>query len=129
MKRNPIMEKCRELITPDIKRSVDLSVYVSDRIFDILEKQNMSQKGLAKKLGKSEAEISKWMQGTQNFTLSTIAKIEAALGENIFEIEQSKEKEYVFIPISMNKWADIPTVTNRATSIPISDEWNMVDQN
>jgi ribosome-binding protein aMBF1 (putative translation factor) len=129
MKRNPIMEKCRELITPDMKRSVDLSVYVSDRIFDILEKQNMSQRDLANKLGKSEAEISKWMQGTQNFTLSTIAKIETALGENIFEIERSKEKEYVFIPIPMNKWTNIRMVTNDTKIIPISNEWNIMGQN
>lgn len=129
MKRNSIMEKCRELITPDIKRSVDLSVYVSDRIFDILEKQSMSQRDLAGKLGKSEAEISKWMKGTHNFTLSTIAKIEAVLGENIFEIEQSKVKEYVFLPISINKWANIQMDPNCAKSIPNTYKWNILDHN
>lgn len=83
MKRNAIMEECRKLITPEIRRNVDLSVYVADKILDILEKQHRTQRDLAKMLGKSEAEISKWTQGTHNFTLSTIAKIEVALGENI----------------------------------------------
>jgi predicted transcriptional regulator len=85
MKRNSVMGESRKLITPEIRRSVDLSIYVADRIFDILEKQHKTQRDLANTLGKSEAEISKWMQGTHNFTLNTIAKIESVLGEHIFE--------------------------------------------
>ncbi|MCZ8286906.1 MAG: helix-turn-helix transcriptional regulator, partial [Bacteroidia bacterium] len=35
------------------------------------------------KLGKSEAEISKWLSGTHNFTIRTLSKIEAELGESV----------------------------------------------
>lgn len=37
-------------------------------------------------LGKKEPEISKWMRGTHNFTIGTIAAIEAALGEPILRV-------------------------------------------
>ncbi len=83
------MEECRKLVTPEIKRSVELSVYVADQIMDILDKKQLTQRQLAKRLGKSETEISKWLQGTHNFTLTTIAKIESALDEKNHSIIHS----------------------------------------
>lgn len=97
MKRNALMEECRKFITPEIKLNVDLSIFVANRIFDILENQHMTQRDLAALLGKSEAEISKWLKGTHNFTFQTIAKIEIALGESIIEISGKPQKtEYVY---------------------------------
>lgn len=37
-------------------------------------------------LDKKEAEISKWMRGTHNFTIETLTSIENALGESILEV-------------------------------------------
>lgn len=72
MKRNPIMEESRKLITPEIKQSVDFSIDIANRIFDILEMRKMKQKNLAILMGKSEAEISKWLKGTHNFNVDTM---------------------------------------------------------
>jgi len=73
-------------VNDDIKRFVDHSFDVVNKIFEILERQGKTQRDLANLLGKNESEISKWMQGTHNFTLKSIAKIESVLGENVFEI-------------------------------------------
>lgn len=43
----------------------------------------MTQKEFAKKMNKTEVEVSRWLSGTHNFTLKTIAKITAVLGESI----------------------------------------------
>jgi transcriptional regulator with XRE-family HTH domain len=86
MKRNSIMEASRKLITPEIKQSVDFSIDIADRIFDILEMKGMKQKDLANLLGKSEAEISKWLKGTHNFNIDTILKIQTKLGEEIIQV-------------------------------------------
>ena len=43
-------------------------------------------------LGKSEAEISKWMRGTHNFTLDTIMNIEDVLGERILVVYSAMEE-------------------------------------
>ena len=64
---------------PETRASVALSFRIVDRIHTILEEKGMKQKDLALRLGKSEAEISKWMRGTHNFTIDTLASIEAAL--------------------------------------------------
>ena len=86
MKRNALMEECREFITPEIKEDIDFNIDVVNRIFDILEKRNMTQREFAQLLGKNEAEISRWMQGTHNFTMKTIKKIEFKLGAQILEV-------------------------------------------
>lgn len=100
MKKNALLEELRKTISKEIKREIDLSFYIVNRIHDILESKNFDQKDLAKLLGKSEAEISKWMRGTHNFTLKTIMRIEAALDESILEVAGKPSRtEYVFVSI------------------------------
>jgi len=65
---------------------------VADRICEILKEQGKDQKTLARSLGKSEAEISKWMRGTHNFTLKTLAKIEIVLGESLIEVSKKQNQ-------------------------------------
>ena len=79
MKRSEILERRRKHVNPDVRRSVDLSFQIVDRIHGILEEKGMRQKDLALLLGKREAEISKWMRGTHNFTIDTLVSIENAL--------------------------------------------------
>lgn len=62
------MQECREFITPEIKEDIDFNIDVVNRIFDLLEERNLSQREFANLLGKNEAEISRWLQGTHNFT-------------------------------------------------------------
>lgn len=64
----------------DVKMELDMSFAIADKIDMALREQRLSQKQLAKKMGKTEAEVSRWLGGTHNFTLRTIAKISDALG-------------------------------------------------
>jgi hypothetical protein len=68
-----------------IKRHVKLwhcRSFIVGRIHSILDKS----KDLATHSGKSEAEISKWMRGTHNFTIDTPVSIEAPLGAPILQV-------------------------------------------
>lgn len=87
MKKSNLFQECKKLITPEIQRSVDISVDIANRILDILESKNMTQRQFAEKLGKSESEISGWLTGAHVFTTKTIAKIEVALGDKIINIK------------------------------------------
>lgn len=82
-KVNALMEECRRLVTPEIQKQVDLCVAIANRVYDLLEQKGMSQKDLAKKLGKTETEVSRWLSGTHNLTLATIAKLSVALDDDI----------------------------------------------
>ena len=76
-----------ERIPKAIQKQVDLSMGVSDRIAAILQNRGMTQKEFARMMGKTEAEVSRWLSGNHNFTLSTIAKISSALDKDIISIE------------------------------------------
>lgn len=78
-------------VSDEVKRFVDHSFDVVNKIHEILEKQGKTQRDLANLMGKKESEISKWMQGTHNFTLKSLAKIESVLGENLFEVLKEDE--------------------------------------
>lgn len=86
MKRSSIIEARRAKVSPEVRRRVDLSFLIVDRIHSILEERGLKQKDLASMLGKKESEISKWMRGTHNFTIDTITSIESALGIPILQI-------------------------------------------
>ena len=86
MKTNKIMDGIRSTITPEIKLQMEMSVAIANRIYDILEDRGMSQKDLAKRLGKTETEVSRWLSGTHNLTLATICKISAALEADVVKV-------------------------------------------
>lgn len=86
MKRSSIIEARRAKVSPEVRRRVNLSFLIVDRIHSILEQRGLLQKDLASMLGKKESEISKWMRGTHNFTIETISQIEKVLGEPILQV-------------------------------------------
>lgn len=73
-------------IPNNIERQVSLSMAVSDRIAEILKLKGMTQKEFAKEMKRSEAEVSRWLSGTHNFTLSTIANISSCLGAELLQV-------------------------------------------
>lgn len=87
MKRSKTIEARREKVSSEVRRRVNLSFLIVDRIHNILEEKGLKQKDLANMLGKNESEISKWMRGTHNFTIDTISSIEEALGMPILQVE------------------------------------------
>ena len=78
-------------MNPEISESVDLSFQIVERIHEILVEKGLKQKDLALLLGKKEAEISKWMRGTHNFTIDTLVTIERALKAPILQVIHQKE--------------------------------------
>lgn len=82
-KRSKVLNARRKKVTSAIHRKINLSIQIVDRIHTILTSKGLKQKDLADLLGKKEAEISKWMRGTHNFTIETLASIEEVLGEPI----------------------------------------------
>lgn len=81
-------------IDPSVERFIDKSVNISLQIVNYLEELGWTQKEFAKKMGKSEAEISKWLSGTHNLTLKSISKMEVVLGRDIILTPLEAQKKY-----------------------------------
>ena len=60
------------------------------RVNQLLKAKGFSQKDLADKLEKRPSEINKWLIGEHNFTLRSLAKLEAELGETIINVPHRK---------------------------------------
>lgn len=75
-------------VSSEIITEVQLSADIIARIEVILKQKNMTQKDLARKMGRSEAVISRWTTGFPNLTLKSIAEISTALGEPLIKVTE-----------------------------------------
>lgn len=78
-----------EKVNPAIRKEVGYSFDIARRINDLLIKRHWSQADLARKLGKPKSLVSRWLSGTHNFTIQTIAEIETALGYPIISVRKA----------------------------------------
>lgn len=93
MKTNILMDEIRQSTPPEVTKQVDLCVSIANRIYTLLEERGMSQRDFAKVLGKTETEVSRWLSGTHNLTIATIAKMAVALGDDIIKPTSSVNDE------------------------------------
>ncbi len=70
----------------DVKQRIDWSFQIADKIDSVLKERGITQKEFAKQIGRSEAEVCRWVGGTHNFTLATLAKISSALGVPLIHV-------------------------------------------
>lgn len=83
---NKLFRDCLSVIPRDQKHAFELNFAIADKICEALKSLSMTQHDLALKLGKSDAEISKWLTGRHNFTVKTIASIEVALSQSLITV-------------------------------------------
>lgn len=62
-----------------------MSKKIARRIERELFEREMTHKDFAALVNHSQGEVSRWLNGTHNFTLSTLAMISLSLGFNVLE--------------------------------------------
>jgi transcriptional regulator with XRE-family HTH domain len=70
----------------DNRKWLKRSQYVALAILTALDKQGLSQKALADRMGISAQQVNKWLKGHENFTFETIAKLEEALNIELMSV-------------------------------------------
>ncbi len=86
MNTKELFKESLEDVSPEIKAELDLSFAIADKIGRILTERGLSQKEFARKMKKTEAEVSRWLAGRHNFTIRTIARISVALDVQLLEM-------------------------------------------
>jgi transcriptional regulator with XRE-family HTH domain len=81
--RSKIAEKIQQETPEEVRIFVRQYTDIVLRINQILKAKGYTQKDLAEKMKKKPSEINKWLKGSHNLTLKTLAKLEAELGEPI----------------------------------------------
>ena len=104
--KDPVLDDILSNIPKGIQKEVDMFYAIAVRINDILKRKGWNQANLAKAMGKKEAEVSKWLSGNHNFTISTLARIETALEEDIISVKKYRKSVsgYEQMPAAGRRW-------------------------
>ena len=87
MKRAKI--SLRELlsdISPEERAEARLSFQISNRLDFLMKKKGLSKKQFADAIGKRPSEITRWLSGEHNFTISTLAMLSSFFGQPIITV-------------------------------------------
>lgn len=69
-----------------IHREVEIQMDVSARIYDLMTQRGLTKAEFARAIGKRPCEITKWLSGQHNFTLSTLALLSDFFGKSIITV-------------------------------------------
>lgn len=117
--------KLREIlakITPEQHASTYKQMAIAARIADALKDKGWSKGEFATKMNQQPSVITRWLSGTQNFTIDTLSDIEDALGVQLLTIAELKppmrkdKAEKYFIAIFVR--ADSALSACRPLSVP-----------
>lgn len=63
-----------------------LSFAISNRLAALMQERGLNKKQLAEALGKRPNEITRWLSGEHNFTISTLARLSTFFGKSIIKV-------------------------------------------
>lgn len=90
-------------ITPMEQHVTDVKMQVAKRIAEALRLKGVKKSELAKALGnKRPSEVTRWLSGTQNLTLETLAQIEYYLGISLFNLNENGNDKRNTISLSFH---------------------------
>lgn len=84
-----IRNRYREMVNQvpmEIKEEINLSFQISNRLDTLMQERGLSKKQLADAIGKRPSEITRWLSGEHNFTISTLAMLSTFFGKPIVTV-------------------------------------------
>lgn len=84
-----IRHRYREMVAnvpPEITEEINLSFAISNKIDALMRERGLTKKEFANQLGKRPSEITRWLSGQHNFTVSTLAMLSAFFGKSIISV-------------------------------------------
>ena len=84
-----IRNRYREMVgqvPPQIKEEINLSFAISNKIDVLMRERGLSKKQFADQIGKRPSEITRWLSGQHNFTVSTLAMLSSFFGKSIISV-------------------------------------------
>lgn len=88
--RNKLFRDIVEQTPKEVEIFVKWYAEILLRINELMDTKGINQRALAQHLGKQPSEIHKWLNGDHNFTLRSLAKLQAELGDAIIEVPLKK---------------------------------------
>lgn len=73
-------------IPPHEREETRMSFAISNRIAALMKEKGINRKQLAEAIGKRPNEVTRWLSGEHNFTISTLAMLSTFFGQPIINI-------------------------------------------
>lgn len=89
MKEQTVFDRIRNRTKPETHRYVQKNLAVVAEVSRLMKEKGWTQKELAKKMGKTESEVSKWLSGLHNLTLKSIVKLETILEADLLKVPEA----------------------------------------
>lgn len=70
-------------ITLEERAEARLSFQISNRLDALMHEKGLSKKQLADAIGKRPNEVTRWLSGEHNFTISTLSRLSSFFGQPI----------------------------------------------
>lgn len=73
-------------IPENLQKETELSFQISDRIYELMQQRGLTKKQFADALGKRPCEVTKWLSGQHNFTISTLSMLSTFFGKPVIAV-------------------------------------------
>ncbi len=83
--KNKYMDMVRQ-VPDEIKEEINLTFAISNKIDELMRERGLSKKQFADQIGRRPSEITRWLSGQHNFTVSTLAMLSAFFGKSIISV-------------------------------------------
>lgn len=77
---SPLLDELLDEITPLEMEQTKVKMQLAARIADLMKSKDWNKSKLAEMTGKNPSEITKWLSGTQNFTIDILTEIASVFG-------------------------------------------------
>lgn len=92
---SPVVNKLLTEITPVEKLQITTKMSLAARLDDLISERGWGKSEFAEKVNKNPSEITKWLSGTQNFTIDILSEIALALNLTIAELFAPKQIQVI----------------------------------
>lgn len=84
---NICLEEIFNEIPPAKREETRLSFAISNRIDALMKEKGLNRKQLAEAVGKRPNEVTRWLSGEHNFTISTLSMLSTFFGHPIISVD------------------------------------------
>jgi len=85
-----------EEVSPIEMEQSKTKMQIAARIEDFMNAKGWNKTTFAEKLDKNPSEITKWLSGTQNFTLDVLTEIASTLGVEIIDLLSRQQIQVIY---------------------------------
>jgi transcriptional regulator with XRE-family HTH domain len=109
------LQELLDEVTPLEMEQTKNKMQLAARIEDFMRIKGWNKSQFAEKVGKNPSEITKWLSGTQNFTVDVLTEIASTLGVELTALYGKQEAQVIYRKEIVVKSPAVPTAIKLTT--------------